>query len=82
MVAGRRDVMVPLFGVKSNQGTAAEPTALKLTALEVKLEIEKVCAWGERPDLLRKTRPEGDTLKGAAVPAGTMLNTIAMDTGA
>ena len=82
MVAGRREVIVPLFGLKSKNDTAAEPTVVKFTALEVTLVMEKLWGGGEMPDLLRKTRPEGETLKGAGVPAGTTLNTTAMDTGA
>lgn len=74
-------VMVPDFGLKSNQLGDAELTPVKVTGADVKFDTSNDCELTVPPDSARNTRPLGLTPGGTIAPAGTILRTIAIDMG-
>ena len=71
--------MVPVAGVKLNHFGVVEPTPENVIGVDVRFEIVNDCVASVAPGVPRNSSPLGDTAGGAAVPAGTMLNTIAID---
>src|ERR1700674_4009286 len=74
-------LIVPVCGVKANQFGVPEATVLNASVADVRLEIVKACDFSVAPGVPRNSSPLGVTAGGAAVPAGTMCNTIAMVMG-
>src|SRR5580692_9841706 len=68
-------------GVKWKKSGVVEPVPVNVMGDEVRFETVKVCGASVAPGAPINTSPPGDTTGGATVPAGTMLNTIAIDTG-
>src|SRR5580693_718758 len=73
--------MLPIARVKVNQVGEVEATALKVSGVEVRFEMVKVCGFSVAPGVPKNSRRLGVTTGGAAVPGGTMCNTIAMVMG-
>src|SRR5260370_5484092 len=68
------------FGLKSNQWGGAVAAAVNAMDFEVRLEMLKDCDFTTAP-AARNSKPLGETAGGAAVPAGTILRTIAIEIG-
>jgi hypothetical protein len=74
-------LMALALGAKLNHFGVIEPAPENVIGADVKFEIVKVCGLIDAPGGPRNRSPLGETTGGAAVPAGTICKTIAIETG-
>ena len=71
----------PDAGVTLKNFGVFDPLAGKEIAVEVKFVMLKFCALRVDPGGPMNSNPVGETIGGAAVPAGTICRTTAIETG-